>query len=109
MNSLPKCYFNYDTLVAKVGNKYKGYKELQCIKIPTFTKQFRERQSLGNGWYGDIIIVDKIFDKYFIILENNIPIGVLNHPYYQDIKSDILPINYKYHPKEVITFIKNYK
>ncbi len=106
--SFPKCYFDYNTLIAKVGNSYKGYKELQCIQVTPFTKQNKEKESLGNGWYGGLILVTKTYDKYFAIIENGKIIGILNHPYYQNIKSDILPINYKYHPAEVIEFIKHF-
>lgn len=109
MQQFPKCHFDYSTLIAKVGNIYKGYKELQCIQVPTFTKEEKEREDLGGGWYGGLISVTKTYDKYFVIIENDEIVGVLNHPYYQNIKSDILPIDYKYHPQEVVKFIENYK
>ena len=52
MSSNPKCYFNYKTLTAKVGNYTKGYEELECIQVPTFKRTILEKESLKNGWYG---------------------------------------------------------
>jgi hypothetical protein len=112
MSCLPKCYFNYSTLTAKVGNIYKGYEELPCIQIPTFKRKVKERESLGNGWYGGMEIVEKVYDKCFIIIKDNKPFGVLQHPYHEsnNIKSDILPITHKLVHKEITDYInKTYK
>ena len=105
--SLPKCYFEYKTLTAKVGNIHKGYEILQCLQVPPFTKIVEERESLGNGWYGDRIQVEKTFDKYFIVVRDNKPIGVLYHPI-ENMKCDIMPLWYKYYP-EVTEFISSIK
>ena len=108
MSTLPKCYFDYESLIAKVGNSHKGYKELQCIQIPPFTKQEWERESLGNGWYGGKILVTNTYDRCFAIIENNKVVGILLKPYHYTIKSDIYPIDYKYPYKEIEDFIKSF-
>lgn len=109
MSSLLKCYFNYSTLIAKVGNTYKGFEELQCIQIPTFKRKVLEKEDLGNGWYGEERLVEKVYDKYFIILKNNKPFGVLYRPHHEkrNIKSDIFPLNYNHPFKEISNFIKS--
>ena len=105
--SLPKCYFNYSTLIAKVGNSYKGYEELKCVQVPAFTKQVKERESLGGGWYGSMETVTKTFDRYFIILKDDKPYGVLIEPYHEvtSIKSDIHPLDCKWFHQEIKSFI----
>ena len=111
MSSLPKCYFNYATLIATVGNSYKGYDELSCIQIPPFTKQELERESLGNGWYGSKVLITKVYDRYYVIIKDTKIYGILMYPYHQDlkIKSDIYPINYKYFLPEIKHFINDFK
>lgn len=107
MSSLKKCYFNYDTLEAKVGNVVKGYEILNCLKVPTFKRNKKERESLGNGWYGEKITVEVIYDKCFIIIKDNKPFGLLIDPYYEPtIKSNIYAID-KPQFKEIEHFIKN--
>jgi hypothetical protein len=105
--SLPKCYFNYSTLIAKVGNSYKGYEELKCVQVTPFTKQVKERESLGEGWYGSIETVTKTFDSYFVILKDDKPFGVLLDPYHEitRIKSDIHPLDCKWLSTEIKSFI----
>jgi hypothetical protein len=105
--SLPKCYFNYSTLIAKVGNSYKGYEELTCVQVTPFTKQVKERECLGNGWKGAEQIVDRVFDRYFIILKDDKPYGVLLDPYHEitRIKSDIHPLDCKWFDTEIKSFI----
>lgn len=105
--SLPKCYFNYSTLIAKVGNSNKGYQELKCVQVTPFTKQVKERESLGGGWYGSTETVTKTFDRYFIILKDNKPYGVLLEPYHEvtRIKSDIHPLDCKWLATEIKSFI----
>ncbi len=96
MSSLPKCYFNYNTLKAKVGNIHKGYEELNCLKVPTFTKTKLERSDEGNGWYGAKEKVTYTHNDWFIIMKDNKPFGILMSPYIQEtIKSDIHPLNTK--------------
>lgn len=103
--SLPKCHFNYSTLIAKVGNSRKGYHELRCIQVPPFTKQVKERESLGGGWYGSIGTVTRKFDRYFIVMKDNKPYGVLLEPYHEATKSDIYPLDTKWIAKEIKSFI----
>lgn len=105
--SLPKCYFNYSTLIAKVGNSYKGYEELKCVQVTPFTKQVEQRESLGGGWYGSMETVTKTFDRYFIIIKDNKPFGVLLEPYHEihNIKSDIHPLDCKWFHQEIKSFI----
>jgi len=109
MSSLPKCHFNYSTLIAKVGNTYKGFEELQCIQIPTFKRKVSEKEWLGNGWYGEKRLIEKVYNKYFIILKDNKPFGVLYNPYHEkyNIKSDIFPLDYDHPFKEIGNFIKS--
>ena len=105
MSSLPKAYFDYNTLKAKVGNSYKGYEELSCLQVPTFTKTVLERSDEGGGWYGAKEKVTKKYDKFFVILKDNKPYGVLLEPYNITIASDIHPINKKFYFKEINDFI----
>jgi hypothetical protein len=106
MSSLPKACFNYDSLQVIVGNTYKGFKTLQCVKVPTYTKQKLQRSDEGNGWYGPKEKMTVTYDKVFIILEEGKPFGVLLEPYYQpNIQSNVYPLNHNFH-KEVIDFIK---
>ena len=107
MSSKPKCHFSYKTLIAKIGNSYKGYEELECIQVPSFTKTISEKACLGKGWYGGMTEVKKTFDRFFVIMKDNKPFGLLDNPYDEDsqIKTDILPLNAKYFP-EIINFIK---
>lgn len=109
MSSLPKAYFNYATLQAKIGNSYKGYEELECIQVPTFTKIKLERTDEGNGWYGGKEKVTKKYDRFFVIIKDNKPFGVLLEPYHQSsgIASDIHPINKKFYFKEINDFINS--
>ena len=106
MSSFPMCYFNYNTLIAKTGNSYKGYKELSCVKIPTFTRTFIGKIDEGNGWYSKGLET-KTYDKCFIIIENDKPIGVLIDP--STGKNVIYPINYKHLPNEIKVFINTIK
>ena len=112
MSSNPKCYFNYKTLTAKVGNYTKGYEELECIQVPTFKRTILEKESLKNGWYGTKQEVEKVYDYYFIILKHNKPFDVLYNPYGTNIKSDIISINANHPHPEILKFIEklnNYK
>ena len=70
MSSFPMCYFNKDTLIAKTGNSYKGYKELPCIKIPKYTRTFMGKIDEGDGWYSKGLET-KTYDKCFAIIEDN--------------------------------------
>jgi len=103
-----KCYFNYSTLKAKVGNSIKGYEELDCVQVPTFKRVILEKESLGNGWYGSKQKVEKTYNNYFIILKNNKPFGVLYEPYSEkhNIKSNIIDINFNHPHSEITKFIK---
>ena len=92
--SFPKALFNLTDLTVKVGNKIKGYEILPVLKVPTFKRIVLERESLGNGWYGSKEKVEKIYDRYYIIMKEGNPYGILSEPYIHDnIKSDILPLN----------------
>jgi len=108
MSSLLKCYFDYDTLITKVGTKEKGYREIKAIQVPTYSRIVREKEDLGNGWYSSKSITVKKEYKYnFVLIENGKLLGVLLHPYDKTIKSDIHPINSKYVADEIRTFIKS--
>lgn len=106
MGCFRKCFFNYDTLIAKTGNTHKGYEDLNCIKVPTFNIQVWEREDAGNGWFGGKELVTKTMDRVFIVMKDNKPHGVLINPYHQDfsIKSDILSLDSKF-PQQVKDFI----
>lgn len=86
--SLPKCNFDRDKLIAKVGNIYKGFRELECIQVPVFKKMIKEKEDLGGGWYSSkSIMVEKTFDGYYVIMENDKPFGVIYCAYPKDMKS----------------------
>lgn len=96
MSSCPKCHFNYNTLEAKVGNKIKGYETLNCLPVPIFKRIIKERESLGNGWYGSNKVDVEYEYKCFIIMKNNKPFGILINPYHEEsIKNDIISIDSK--------------
>ena len=105
--SLPKCYFNYSTPIAKVGNSYKGYEELKCVQVPAYKRNVKKRESLGGGWYGSKETVTEEFKWNFIILKDDKPYGVLIHPYGEitRIKSDIHPLDTKWFHQEIKSFI----
>ena len=80
------------------------------MTVPPFTKQKEERECLGGGWLGSVETVTKEYNMYFIVMEDSLPIGVLNYPYNsQTIKSDIFPLDYKLLYKEVKDFIESLK
>ena len=103
--SLPKCYFNYDTLIAKVGNSYHGFEELNCVRVPAFTKEVYERSDAGGGWYGAKELVTYEYTQYFVIMKDDKPFGVLYYPYHEEIKNDIWPVNARHPFKEIKDFI----
>lgn len=105
MSSFPMCYFNIETLIAKTGNSYKGYKELLCIKIPTYTRTFMGKIDEGNGWYSKGLET-KTYDSCFAIIEDNKIIGILIEPIQG--KNIIYPIDYKHLHREIKTFIKSF-
>lgn len=52
MKKLIEGYFNWDDFTIKIGNVNKGYTIFKCLKVPNYTIIYKERESLGNGWYG---------------------------------------------------------
>lgn len=104
MSSFPMCYFNSTTLIAKTGNSYKGYKELPCIKIPTYTRTYIGDIDEGDGWSSKKLVTET-YDRCFAIIEDNKVIGILINPLQEGYKNVIHPINYKYLHKEIKDFI----
>lgn len=103
--------FDHDTLTVKFGGpKTPEDKKFvaTAIKVPPYTYSYKERESLGGGWYGATQTVTDIEDNEYIIIKDGFCIGTMN-PYskaHKDIKSVLMPISKRTHNK-VMEFIKS--
>ncbi len=90
--------FNHETLTVIFGgihSKPHNIFECKAIKVPKYKYKLKERESLGNGWYGQMETNEYEEDNLYIIIKDNICIGQMN-PYTQihgNIKSTLYPCN----------------
>lgn len=99
--------FNYDKLEVKFGGPMSNPEFVftaTAIKVPTWEYYTWEREDAGGGWYGaGREKVNHKADKVFIIVRDGVVIGVMYHPYTQEIRSPLHPIDEK-SPKQVRDF-----
>ena len=52
-----------------MGNIHKGYYIVDVIKVLPYNISYKERESLGNGWYGSKVeIINKTIDDISTII-----------------------------------------
>jgi len=99
-------YFNWSDFTVKIGNIHKGYTICKCLKVPDYTITYRERESLGNGWYGASEEVTEVMKHSFIVFKDDEIIGYIIKPYAQEnMRSYIQPVTNSTH-KPIKDFIK---
>lgn len=100
--------FNHSDLTVKFGGEFSKPENIftaNAIKVPKYTIVSTERESLGNGWYGGRVKVEREYDRSYIIVHENTIIGWMI-PYPQDIKTFLHDI--KSAPYEVQKFAREY-
>lgn len=109
---LKKGWFNIEEMTVQFGgamSKPEFIFTAKAIKCPTYKRMVKERESLGGGWYGSMEVVEKIYDKYYLVIKDGVCIGVMYSPYViSGIKSDLHPINEKT-PNEIMIFFNSLK
>lgn len=87
-----------DLLTVNFGgpmSKDKNIFTAKAIKVPDYKYTIRERESLGNGWYGQGFEERTVTeDNLYVIIKDGECIGQMNpYDYRSNIKSELRPCN----------------
>lgn len=102
-----KGLFNWDDLTVRFGGELSVPKNIftaKAIKVPDFKYRVRERESLGNGWYGNMETNEYTEDNLYIIIKDDICIGTMRAMAGERSKRDLTPLS-KWTSKEVYNFL----
>lgn len=99
--------FDKQNMLIHIGgvlSKPENIYDLQVVKMPDFTISYKERESLGNGWYGSTMeTITKTIDNCYIVIKDNKPFGYFIY-YPSDHKQQILAMYTAY--KAIINYSK---
>lgn len=97
--------FDWATMTVKFGGELSKPHNIFtaiAIKIPDYKYKVKERESLGNGWYGSPEINEYEEKNLYVIIRDGICIGQMR-PYTQTgIKSSLEPCN-----EQAIKYLEN--
>lgn len=97
--------FDWQTMTVKFGgalSKPHNIFTATAIKIPDYKYKVKERESLGNGWYGSMEINEYEETNLYVIIKDGVCIGQMR-PYHQEgIKSSLELCN-----EQAIKYLKN--
>lgn len=78
--------FNHNDLTVQFGgelSKPHNIFSATAIKVPKYTYHVKERESLGNGWYGSTETNTYTEDNLYVIIKDGVCIGQMR-PYSED-------------------------
>ena len=88
-----------DTLTIKFGGAFSKPENIftaNLIKIPDYTFSYKERESLGGGWYGGMETVTSHEKYLYAVVHNNIFRGFVR-AYGDDSKQNVFLLDKKIH------------
>lgn len=95
---IKKGLFDKNTLNVKFGGEYSKPEFIftaKAILVPEYKFSYYEREDAGGGWYGPKMWVEHSFANDYLIVYNNVCIGIMFNPYTQDIKTPLFPFDKK--------------
>lgn len=88
-------WFDRETLTVKFGGELSIPENIfiaTAVKVPKYKYKIRERESLGNGWYGGMETNEYEEDNLYLIFHEGVCIGQMN-PTWSDDKSQLQELN----------------
>lgn len=109
--ALKQGLFDKETMTVRFGGPLSKSEFLftaKAIHCPKYSEKRLEREDAGGGWYGEKVLVTKVYDRNYLIVRDGVCIGVMYNPYIIGIKSKLHPINDKT-PKSIKAFFDSLK